>query len=224
LDKGLKLAKVRLFHQDCFASRSVEKFPEITLFQKSNQVIHERGADGVVYTVVWDIRAPRKKDLEDYLEYLRRYPGVLKVQVLSEAGKTATVLIRVRSASASYDTILKQGVHYLSPVKVIDGLEEHKVLLVDAGKLKNVLEEFDGLGEVKLASVGKLEPNDEFLTPKQQDALEKALRHGYYDWPKKVSLDDLAEIAGVHRRTFHERLRRAEAKLIPKLLSDYELF
>ena len=55
------------------------------------------------------------------------------------------------------------------------------------------------------------------LSPKQKEAIELAVKQGYYQYPRKIDLEKLAEIAKVKRQTYQENLRRAEKKLIPFL-------
>ncbi|MDO8627602.1 MAG: helix-turn-helix domain-containing protein [Candidatus Diapherotrites archaeon] len=63
----------------------------------------------------------------------------------------------------------------------------------------------------------KIAPN---LTQKQVEALELAITLGYYDFPKKIELQELAKKSGISRVTFQEHLRKAEAKLMPLLLGS----
>jgi len=56
------------------------------------------------------------------------------------------------------------------------------------------------------------------LTEKQKKAFELAIKEGYYDIPKKTDLKKLAKIMKVSLATFQEHLKRAEAKIIPRLL------
>lgn len=56
------------------------------------------------------------------------------------------------------------------------------------------------------------------LSPGQLRALSLAYDHGYYAYPRRVTLRQLAAIAGVSLSTFQESLRKAEAVLLPKLI------
>ncbi|MFB6352990.1 MAG: bacterio-opsin activator domain-containing protein [Halobacteriales archaeon] len=56
------------------------------------------------------------------------------------------------------------------------------------------------------------------LTERQATALRSAFYGGYYDEPRTVSGDELAEAMGVSRPTFHQHLRAAERKLLGALL------
>ena len=53
------------------------------------------------------------------------------------------------------------------------------------------------------------------LPEKQKEAFDIAVKNGYYKFPRKIDLTGLAKLAGVSASTFHENLRKAEAKLLP---------
>lgn len=52
------------------------------------------------------------------------------------------------------------------------------------------------------------------LTPKQLETLRIAHDAGYYETPKGVKLDDLAEHFGVSKAAIHSRLKAAERLVI----------
>lgn len=53
------------------------------------------------------------------------------------------------------------------------------------------------------------------LTGKQKAAFELAIKHGYYDYPRKTSIEKLAKLSGVAFSAFHAHLRKAEKKFLP---------
>ena len=55
------------------------------------------------------------------------------------------------------------------------------------------------------------------LTEKQKRAFELAVQEGYYDIPKRIDLKQLAKIMKISLATYQEHLKRAEAKIVPKL-------
>jgi predicted DNA binding protein len=57
-----------------------------------------------------------------------------------------------------------------------------------------------------------------YLTSKQKDAFELAIKEGYYEIPKRADLRELAKLMKVSTATYQEHLRRAEAKIIPRLV------
>ncbi len=56
------------------------------------------------------------------------------------------------------------------------------------------------------------------LTEKQKRAFDLAVEEGYYDIPKRTELKKLAQLMGVSLATYQEHLKRAEAKVIPRLI------
>ncbi|WP_394341819.1 helix-turn-helix domain-containing protein [Natrarchaeobius halalkaliphilus] len=55
------------------------------------------------------------------------------------------------------------------------------------------------------------------LTDRQFLALRKAYFADYFEWPRAVSGEDLAESMGIARSTFHQHLRGAQQKLLEEL-------
>ena len=53
------------------------------------------------------------------------------------------------------------------------------------------------------------------LTSQQKTAVELAVRSGYYDYPRKIKLEELAKMMKISYSTFQEHLRKAEQKLLP---------
>ena len=52
------------------------------------------------------------------------------------------------------------------------------------------------------------------LTDKQKEAFDLAIKNGYYNYPRKTSVEKLAKISGVSFSAFHAHLRKAEKKLL----------
>ncbi|WP_424018176.1 bacterio-opsin activator domain-containing protein [Halorientalis pallida] len=55
---------------------------------------------------------------------------------------------------------------------------------------------------------------EERLTDRQLTALRTAYYSGFFDWPRAVDGDELAEMMDISRSTFHQHLRVAERKLL----------
>ncbi|WP_049921498.1 bacterio-opsin activator domain-containing protein [Halopiger djelfimassiliensis] len=57
------------------------------------------------------------------------------------------------------------------------------------------------------------------LTERQEMALRKAYYADYFEWPRDVSGEELAESMGISRSTFHQHLRAAQRKLLDELFT-----
>lgn len=63
------------------------------------------------------------------------------------------------------------------------------------------------------------EPNvrSEILTNRQEEVLRYAYKHGYYSFPREISLTALAEALNIHHSTAQQHLVRSEEKIIKEL-------
>jgi len=52
------------------------------------------------------------------------------------------------------------------------------------------------------------------ISSKQREAFQKALAQGYYENPRKTSIDELAEKFGSSPSNFAEHLRKTKSKII----------
>ena len=63
--------------------------------------------------------------------------------------------------------------------------------------------------------------NYDFLTEKQREVLELAVRRGYYEDGSEVTLKQLADELGIARSTIGEHLKRAESGAVKKAVNDF---
>lgn len=87
----------------------------------------------------------------------------------------------------------------------------------NTGKDQNVSESAPVIENFSYENISK----DVRITQKQFDALHTALRHNYYSWPRKITLEQLAGKASTTRRAFQENLRKAEAKILPHIVRKF---
>ncbi len=77
-------------------------------------------------------------------------------------------------------------------------------------------------GEIEILKLQKEKPSSIFfprimpsLSKQQHKAFELAMEFGYYQYPQKVHLEDLAKVMKISRMTYREHLKKAQSKLIP---------
>lgn len=74
---------------------------------------------------------------------------------------------------------------------------------------------------LKLEQLGEYEPNTErlfsLLTERQQEILQEAIRQGYYEVPRKVTHQEVAESLNCSGGTVGEHLRKIESKLLSEI-------
>ena len=62
---------------------------------------------------------------------------------------------------------------------------------------------------------------DATLMERQRSALESAYVAGYYDWPREITIEELAGSIGVSSSTLHEHLRKGVWGLLRAFLDDH---
>lgn len=92
---------------------------------------------------------------------------------------------------------------------------EYNVLVFRREDLKAIIDDLEQFGTVTLGKLEEFtETTESTLTDRQRDVITKALTHGYYDWPRKINNEALADKLDISRATLHEHLRKAEQKLV----------
>ena len=98
---------------------------------------------------------------------------------------------------------------------------EYNVLVFRREDLKAIIDDLEQFGTVTL---GKLEEFTETaespLTDRQRDVVTEALARGYYDWPRQINNETLADELDISRATLHEHLRKAEQRLVSMGLTN----
>ncbi len=97
-------------------------------------------------------------------------------------------------------------------------IEKGRSLALVMVSSKKMLQELAESG-YRILSVEE-DPVADELTPQQEAILLKAFELGYYSYPRKASLMDIARAMGLSVSTVAESLRKAEAKVIARFVKE----
>ena len=102
--------------------------------------------------------------------------------------------------------------------------------LSDRSELRTLVDHLDEISErVSLERLSKERPNSETkcvtidlhnLTDKQQDAAMLAVSKGYYQTPRQITMDQLAEELNITKSALSQRLSAVESKLAKSIFQD----
>ncbi len=157
-------------------------------------------------------------------KFIRAMKKNKKVKKIEENGDRIITLIA--EEEHFYELLFAAELYHPSPVVIKAGYEEWHVSSFNRKILESIIREiekwknkfpefmFYALTKTKIDEIyfPKIRPR---LPGKQKQAFDLALKLGYYTWPRKVDLGDLAKEMKVSVATFHENLRKAEEKLLP---------
>lgn len=181
-----------------------------------------------VYFITICLIKGKEENKNNYFKDLKNLKKTNQGRRLEFLEKEGDFFIMVTSLSLNQELKLYVSVAYnpalihLKPVIWYeDGWEEFEVAsierknlekLIDAGETKYKLKLLDFKNK-KIKNFGFLTMFPE-LTDKQKNALESALKSGYYEYPRKISLDKLSKNIGLAFSTFQAHVRKAENKIL----------
>ncbi|MBP1987357.1 helix-turn-helix domain-containing protein [Halolamina salifodinae] len=93
------------------------------------------------------------------------------------------------------------------------------VVVYRRADLRNMMEELSAISTVRLGRLSPYLEPDSMLSERQSEVVTTALERGYYEWPREVDAETLAEELDIAHSTFLEHLRKAERALLEDALS-----
>ena len=212
------VAKIELKH-DCIIGNRCKKF-------KCNSVgypldfYHKKGYN---YFFHFEKLEGDEKNVSLFIGDLEKSRGV---EGLEAEGNVLFFTYKTKSkGEMPSQSFLKKVIH-LKPVLVDKNGVEHwevgtwkKDILMNF--IRDVKDHTKGIEEFKLLKIVKSKLHDvhfphvmPLMTSLQQKALKLAQEEGYYEFPRKIELKDLARIMGVSLSTYREHLRKAERSVL----------
>jgi predicted DNA binding protein len=218
----LRKAKIGVRHKGCWGSLCTVDYPDISM-KEMGPINVRKVSSGVRLSATWDVRFKNREDFHDFLKSLEKYEMIKFKKVIEENEDSALLKTEWVNKRSSYEIMLRNNCLYMSNVIQQNGYEIYEIITEDPQKIVRLIENLDDIGEVKLFEIGKVQPKSHMfsLTEKQSKALQIAVSHRFYSWPRVISLDEIAAAAGLKRRTFQENLRKAEAKVFPHLINHF---
>ncbi len=215
--------KIKAKHNDYPIVNRSEKFGVTVLSYPSTWYKH--GAEKRVTHICFMQGSPERKTV--YLKDLEKDTNITRLEV---EGDIFTYEYRLRKGGQHVQLYYNNKMVFVEPVlNSTDGHEYWHVASWD----REVLSKFyrDLLVNMNYCEILSLKqsklknvyfPNVmPALSTEQEKAVTLAYEYGYYHYPRKITLRQLAKIAGgVSLSTFQENLRKAEIILLPHLIEQ----
>ena len=127
------------------------------------------------------------------------------------------------------ECIQSYGCSILFPALFSEGREFYRILAPTRERLKQLLERLQEFGAANLEALADVGPEAlqvqvdlgdiaGTLTKRQLAVLTTAVEAGYYESPRRTSTENLANAFGLARTTLEEHLRKAEAKVLQRVM------
>jgi predicted DNA binding protein len=156
-----------------------------------------------------------KVDAEDLIKELQKSPDVIESDVAKVGSNRLVGAVTSKGCRICSIIMDSKTGYFIGPALSTshEGQMSYK-LFMSGDAIPQFLQTLHSKGvEYKISDISRLAPK-RALTAKQEKVLKSALELGYYDFPKRISTEELAKIVGGAPSTITEILRRAERRII----------
>lgn len=167
-------------------------------------------SDGGVKDLV-EIRAPEDK-LGDAVEELKGSPQFQEVDITQTSRDKAIASIHTDRCAVC--SVLAGSECFLISASTKNGGIYWTLLASGKRPLRKLMSAMKDKGfDVEIVKMAEVKGR-EALTARQEEIIRVALEKGYFDYPKRISLRELARLFGISISTLSEVLRTGQRKII----------
>ncbi len=156
---------------------------------------------------------PGEEDPETITEALGRNPAVVLVEAVQETGDRIIAALKVRDCRGCHT--LAESECFMLDATAAEGTGlVWRILAPRRTDVSSLVEDLASQGiEAELTAIRSAKASG-MLTKRQETVTSFAYKLGYFEFPKEISLSELAKKLGVAKSTVSEILRRGEAKVL----------
>ncbi len=157
-------------------------------------------------------------EIDKIIEDLKSHEQVCKVDISpSPDGSVLSSIVTKRCVACK--ALTGSECFLTSALLKEDGKVEWKLITGGEGSLLELINKLENYGcDVELKSSQRLSKRAQ-LTKRQEEIIQIALEKGYYDIPKKITIDKLAKNFKVSPSTLAEILQRGEKKIMKQFFN-----
>lgn len=166
-----------------------------------------------------------EEQIKKFIKSLKKQKSMIKLE------KKANFILTLEKKPkwmAAYQPLWDKRIIQIKPVmQKTDGTEIWEMACWDKQPLMQILERLPKEFKIKLKSIKQEKLNNIFLpqifpklSKKQKQVLDLAIKKGYFEFPRKINLQGLANKLSLSKQTIQQHLRIAEKKLIPYLIEN----
>ena len=153
-------------------------------------------------------------EIQKFKEELCSHSGVESVSFFDEHSDSVEINITIKKGGGGFlRPLIEAEVLPHTPFEVRDGWVDWE-FVTDNTHMRNLIKGLKESGlQHKIHSISK-DSESRLLTMRQREVFDLAVKHGYYDTPRKVTLTDLAGKIGVSKSTLCEMIQLIEHRIV----------
>jgi predicted DNA binding protein len=149
---------------------------------------------------------------DEIVAEIKKHPDVCRIDVSHLRNGVLGSVVTERCAACR--ALTGSDCFLTSASSLKDGSVEWKLITGAEGSLSDLIENLEENGcRVELKSVIHLSKKSS-LTSRQEEIIRAAVEKGYYDYPKKITIEKLAKMFDISPSTLGEIIQRGEKKII----------
>jgi predicted DNA binding protein len=149
---------------------------------------------------------------DEIVAEIRKHPDVCRIDVSQLKNGVLGSIVTEKCAACR--ALTGSDCFLTSALSLKDGDVEWKLITGAEGSLSCLIENLKENGcRVELKSVIHLSKKSS-LTSRQEEIIRAAVEKGYYDYPKKITIEKLAKMFDISPSTLGEIIQRGEKKII----------
>jgi predicted DNA binding protein len=217
------ITKLQLQHNDCPIVSRCKKY-NLLVFSYPSTWYKKNNNKLATTTCYFQSENKNKKEL--FIKDLKADKRITNLEVSKDI---FTYEINLKKQGEHVMLYHTKEIFFIKPtINHFDGYEYWEVASWTKETLQSFIKELKN--HMNICNIQKIEksPLTDIYFPnimpkisiKQKQALGLAYLHGYYSYPRKVTLEKLAKLAKIGTSTFQEHLRKAEIKLLPVIIEQ----
>ncbi|WP_290596331.1 MULTISPECIES: helix-turn-helix domain-containing protein [unclassified Archaeoglobus] len=222
----LKKVDIKLWHPNCWSIETTRNHPDVTLVtNKAFKIGDEIRAN-------FRLIAENYEALKKYIEETKKFESLaLDVLIVGKSNLEAYIHGRFKAASTFYEKIF--SLEMMPSTIIIHNGNEYWSIFVYDSKLRETLEKLSQIEniEYEILGIGNVKAFEEMpadvieeisssLSAKQKKVLVEAYRSGYFEYPRRVNLNDLAKKLGLAKSTCLHHIRLSEQKILKRIIEE----
>ena len=217
------ITRLQLQHKDCPIVSRAKRF-KVIVYSYPSTWYTKHGNKFATTTCYFQSQDEAKKK-----RFIKDLGSDKRITNLEVSGDIFTYEIDLGKQGEHVMLYHTKQIFFVKPtVNHFDGYEYWEVAAWNKEELQGFIASLKGHMDVcKIQKIEKSPLTDVYfpnVSPKlsthQRKALELAHLNGYYSYPRKITLEQLAKKAKVGISTFQEHLRKAELKLLPAIIEQ----
>lgn len=152
-------------------------------------------------------------DAAEAMDEVRARPEIISLEVVESSEGRVVGSVAMRELWIIW-AIVDCGCFLESAWSNGDGLAYFRVLSGSEGSLPNLIKAISSRGvTIEISRINRTVDRP-VLTRKQEKLLRLALERGFFDYPRRVTLDELALMSGMSTSTVAETIKRGERNIL----------